>query len=201
VRSSPSVIGPRPFTSHSLPRRYLGSDAARRYAQQPKVRSTPHAAPAARHNCAARYVATFGGYMRVACTMLLQLDAIAPDTQRRTQYRNAPPCNAHTTAFHGGEPADTRSSPSILISRMAYCRAFGTHYELTGGQPQSQPAHNQTTVGLAQACTHSTDGGDNRYTVHAGNLCRLPEYCCKIHTHAPTGTQEFTITGTHTFTT
>jgi hypothetical protein len=61
-------------------------------------------------------------------------------------------------AFPGGEPVDTRSSASKPISRiMAYCRAFGTHYEvkpcnsraeLTGGQPQSQPAHNHSTVGL-----------------------------------------------------
>ena len=38
-------------------------------------------------------------------------------------------------------------------------------------------------------------------TVHTGNPCILPDSCCKTHTHAPIGTQWFTITGTHTFTT
>jgi hypothetical protein len=54
---------------------------------------------------------------------------------------------------------------------------------------------------ISRAGTHSTDGGDNRHTVHAGNLLILPDSYCKTHTHAPTGTQEFTTTGTRTFTT
>jgi hypothetical protein len=112
VRLSPSVLEPASVhfsLTLSRPRRYFGSDAARRYVQQPKVCNTPHAAPAARHNCAARYVASFGGYMRVECTMLSQLDAIAPDTQRHTQHRKAPPCNAHTMRckrrIHGPPPS------------------------------------------------------------------------------------------------
>jgi hypothetical protein len=80
---------------------------------------------------------------------------------------------------------------------MAYCRVFGTHYEvkpcnsgaeLTGGQPQSQPAHtdhNQTMVGLVPiAQTTGTIGTQQTQVTYV--YC--PISCCKTRTHAPTGT-------------
>ena len=84
--------------------------------------------------------------------------------------------------LRGGEPVDMISSPSKPISRMAYCHAFGTHYEvkpcnsraeLTGGQPQSQLAHNQTMVGLVPIAQTTGTIGTTAYT---GDLSILPDF-------------------------
>jgi hypothetical protein len=103
-------------------------------------------------------------------------------------------------AISGGEPVDTRSSPSKPISRMAYYHAFGTYYEvmpcpcraeLTGGQPQSQPAHNQWSgwYPLHRQQERSVD------SIHW-----RPEYTAPfpaVRTHARTHTRTYRYTMIH----
>jgi hypothetical protein len=93
----------------------------------------------------------------------------------------------------GGEPVDTRSSPSKPISSMAVCHTFGTHYEvkpcpsraeLTGGQPQSQPAHNQWSGWYPFAQTTGMIGAQ-----HTGDLSILPGFLLYARTHARTHLQ------------
>ena len=149
------------------------------------------------------YITPYYGVARDGFTGPRPAETLAPNQRPGFEARGGdiPQC----LCVSGGKPVETRSSPSKPISRMAYCHAFGTHHEvkpcpsraeLTGGQPQSQPAHNQW---LGWYPLHRQQER-SVLSIHwrPEYTARFPVVRTHARTHAPTGTPWFT-TGTHTF--
>jgi hypothetical protein len=123
VRAGRGADGGRGLERRRCPPTSWLASAVSRPAASSSALSTPSSA------VAATYPITY--VPRVACDGLTGSRQPVTSTQTRRRGFEAlggdiPQC----LCIPGGEPADTRSSPSIPISRMAYCRAFGTHYEV-----------------------------------------------------------------------